>query len=420
MRALFITLVAPPYRNVGTDRILRFLKYLPKFNWSADVLSIKNNKIAEYDSSNEHKIPKDTKNYQTSLLRIYRPISALMHILPRGWYNFMASFFMIPDAFIGWFPFLYFKGRKLLSNNNDSYDVIISSSPPHSLHLACLALKKKFSIPWIVDLRDPWVGNPLFQGLTPFHKKFYQFLERLVVKNCNAVIANTKTNAKILSKRYPTMTEKVFCINNGYDVDDFKDIKIKKDKNVMTFFHGGTLHSQYDPEPFFQGLAHTLKIRPDLRKKIKVKLVGNKSEQKKIRKYGLNDIIDELPSVSQKEYFFQLKNSDAAILILNPLNKKINCHFWVPAKLYQYIGAQKPTLAIAPNGDAKKILNDSKLGYCSDPNDIISIRDSIIELFDAWNSGSPLYRPSKATKKFEAQYQTQILCKLLNKFTLNK
>lgn len=420
-RALFITLTAPPHRNVGTDRILRFIKHLQKFDWSGDILSADSRKIAMYDASTLKKIPKGTRIYHTRLLKIFLPVSAIMRILSKSWYNYMISaIFMVPDAFIGWVPFLLSKGKKLLLDNRNSYDIMISSSPPHSMHLACLALKKKFAIPWIVDFRDPWVDHPSLQGLMNIHRKFHAFLEAVVVKNCDAVIANTEKNAGMLCKRYPAESKKITCINNGYDSDDFGGIETKNDRNNMTFFYGGILYPQYDPEPLFRGIAEAIRKRPDIRKRISVKFVGSKSERKRIYRYGLDDIVIEEPPVSQDGFFTQLKNSDVAVLILNPLNKKVDCSYWVPAKLYQYLGAEKPILGVVPDGDAREILIESRLGNACYPDDIRSISETIIKLFDSWAADDLSCCVSESVKRFEASKQTKDLTELLNSVVLKK
>lgn len=413
-RVLFINLLAPPFRNIGTDRILRFVRYMPEFGWRGDILSADGKKMAKKDASTLKRVPEETNIYRTKLIKLFLPLSAILKILPGPWHNYFASMFMIPDAFIGWYPFLRGKLQQLLSKKRGYYDIIVSSSPPHSMHLACLGLNKKFGIPWVVDFRDPWIDNPLITGVSNAHRKFYAFLERKVIENCDKVIANTEKNLEILYERYPEQAKKIVCVNNGYDAEDFKTNTLEKRKDYMEFFYGGSIHPAYDPEPLFYALELAIKKYPAIGKRVKFRFMGSKFKQNLVDKYKLRNVIIQEQIAYQDEFFTRLKNSDVAVVILNPLSKKARSDFWVPAKLYQYIGAEKPILAIVPDGDARKIVIESNIGYPCYPNEPEAIAQMIIKLFEMWSQDTLSSRVSSEVKKYEARYQAEVLVGLLN------
>ncbi|MBI5233473.1 MAG: glycosyltransferase family 4 protein [Deltaproteobacteria bacterium] len=409
-RVLFVSITFPPYVDVGTERALRFVRALSCAGIAVDVLTSGSSRIARHDTSSLEPVPRTTRVFDTGLVRPYLPFSAILKIAPRGWHNMIASNLMVPDAFIGWYPFLLNIAQKLFKSNGAAYSAIISTSPPHSAQIAGLRLKKIFNAPWVVDLRDPWAGNPLASFSTPLHKRLQRRLEAMVVSNADAVIASTDKNAQNLKERYPQCEGKIYAINNSYDEDMFGSKPADKpasDAKTLKIFYGGTLHPQYDPESFFKGLSLAMKKHPQMKGSLRLDIYGSKTERKGIARYNLKDTVREHRALSREEFPLRLMESDAALLILNPLDKKQAADFWVPAKLYQYLGARKPVLALAGTGEARDIIEASGIGYICLPSDIPAIASTIIEVFTDWQRGALKRSASASIKPYSTEAQMQ-------------
>ncbi len=193
-KALLVSIHYPPYVSVSTTRYYSLIRHLRNFGWMSDVIVPDVSKLFYYDESWQKRFPVDNRVYTTPYFRAYLPVSALTRVIPQRWASYVNSFFMVPDAFIGWYPFLLRQGRRLLKktqNDKPVYDALITTSPPFSIQTACLRLKKQFRIPWLVDLRDPWVDNPMWHGVTGWHKKQRLKQEADVFQHCDAVVVTS-------------------------------------------------------------------------------------------------------------------------------------------------------------------------------------------------------------------------------------
>lgn len=413
----------PPYQNAGTERVMRWIKYLPKFGWQADIITGNCRRLGgHYDPSSIARVPTGTRIFRTFYFDIFLPISILLKIFHRKHYLKLASFFTIPDIFIGWIPFVLYRGKKILEDNGrgHSYSALISSSPPHSLHLACLMLKRQTKIPWVVDFRDPWIGNPVLPVKNRVYRALNKYWESSVLKACDAVLVSSLKNQHNLQSRYPSIEDKIIYMPNGYDEEDFiGEIYMPKQSSKLIFFHGGTLFPQYDPIPFFKALSLCLERNQGMREKIQVNLYGSSSEKAAIKRFGLELTVYEFGPVSQRKFFTNLMESNIALLIFNPL-LNTPCDFWVPAKLYQYLGSFKPILAIAKRGEAKDILLRSGLAVVQSPDDITGIADSIRRFYNKWIADElNLEAKSDAISIYEAKKQTHKLSIILKSVCKN-
>ena len=410
-KILVIAYYFPPSNGAGVHRTLRFVKFLPEFQWKPVVLTIKEDFYAfsqPIDLGTYQKIPKEIKVYRTALLR---PFVFLIKIRDKikgiksqqisksqeekkqkiqnqkdllySLKNFIDNLLNTPDSEIGWLPFAIPKGLQLLRKEN--IKIIYTTSPPHSTHLIGLCLKILAFRPWVVDFRDPWARRPWGseENKKSLRYKFQIFLEKLVVRFADKVILNTESMRQEFRKYYSGYSPKKFItITNGFDPDDFIgiDIQSKKDNNKFTITHAGSLYRKRNPRLFLEAIAQLQKEGIIHSDNFQVNLVGKISEEfnveSLIQELNIEKLISLIPPVSHKESLLFLANSDI-LLIIQP-----ETVLQIPGKIFEYIYLKKPILALTGNGATAKLVTENGLGIVVNADNVEQIENGILELYN--------------------------------------
>ncbi len=410
-KVLMISYFFPPLGGSGVQRAQKFVKYLPQFNWKPYVLTVKPVEYIAYDKNLYEEI-KFTPIYRTESLDPMRILHLIEKVRnrPEKIYHttkpeikkLSRNIFPI-DSKIGWLPFAIPAGIKLCKNRQ--IDVIYATLSPYSSSIAAYYISKYTGLPYILDYRDLWQGKPDMEYLTEIHKKISVYWERKVLKYAKKVIINTEYSLQKIKKIYPETDEKKFAvIYNGFDEDDFK-MKVsshKKDKLIFTYTGG--FYGERTPKFFVEAL---LKIKDRLPKNVEFKFVGNyHSEIIKILQ-KVPEFIKIIPQVTHKESIRYLLESDFLMLFIAKQNSEIV----IPAKLFEYIAAKKPILAMLPEkGEAAKIIKDYKLGLLCDTQDVLSISKNILSMI----KNKPKITESADLKIFTRKFQTEQLSNIMD------
>lgn len=341
MKILFITYYFPPLGGVGVIRVSKFIKYLQRKDYQISVITIKNIPFYIYDKD----LLKEISN-----INIYRTesfdIARLLYLLgvkkefsyAGSPYSHFLNKIIFPDAKIGFLPFSYSLSKKIIKR--EKFSLIFASSPPYTVLLTGWLLKKRFSLPLIVDFRDLYPTGTISP---PFYfKKFLDDLREKIIKDSDKVITCHYEILKNLNKG--------IWLSNGYDPEDFL-IKEKKFP-TCSIFYAGNLEKD-SKELFF--LADNLKEIVDL----KIYLAGHLSPlvKKKIVNYSNIVYLGGLP---HKEVCSLMKGSDYLLYLSKP-NQIIGL------KLFEYIGAQRPIIFYGKISDELKRLNERyQIGYYYD------------------------------------------------------
>lgn len=249
-KVLIIAYHFPPAAGAATQRILKFLKYLPKFGWEGSVLTVENVDYPDLDHSLIDKIPEGTKVYRTKFwtpFGIYRRLTGRKpkEKIPVAFIKddhkslaerisvFLRLNLFLPDAKVGWIPYAVKKGVRLI--RDEKIDAIISSGPPHTCHLIARNIKRKTKVKWIADFRDPWTDIDYYSGMkrTKLAEWCDSRMEKSVLKEADCVVSASGGYLKILKSKGIKNSFEV--ITNGFDPDDFLNIpKIETNKFVIT------------------------------------------------------------------------------------------------------------------------------------------------------------------------------------------
>jgi len=367
-RVLVVSFFYPPDPAVGGRRVAKFVGYLPEFGWAPTVLTAATvaDATAGESAAGVHAtrvlspwklIPRPATRRQPDerialreRLRRRGPLArglytALRHVLP------MSSVRM-PDATLGWVPFAISEGRRLLAS--ERFDAILSSSGPPSSHLVATRLQRHARLPWVADYRDLWSENAWDHRIPPF-RWLERRLERRVLRRASRITTVAPGWAECLSALHGLPVDVVY---NGFDPSDYPATPAQRSGFVITYV-GTLIRPQQNPEPLFAAVAQ-LAGRADLdldRAGFQIEFLGTApgAIAGLAERHGVDRWMRQTPPVPHAESLAR-QTASTALLFLGWQDPAAG---WLSAKLFEYLGARRPILAVGPpGGDASRILRE--------------------------------------------------------------
>lgn len=426
-KVLIITYYWPPSGGSGVQRWLKFTKYLRDFNWEPVIYTPENPETPVEDNSLFRDIPEGITVLKK---KIWEPYSFYKKFLGQKEEDKIQTGFLtekkkpkrkekisvwirgnlfIPDARKFWIrPSVKYLTTYLKKN---PVDIIISTGPPHSMHLIALGLKKRLNIPWLADFRDPWTNIDFYKDLllTPRADNKHKKLEQSVLKETDSLIVVGST----LKKEYENLgAEKVSVITNGFDQDDYKDDDICLDKK-FSILHVGTITYSRNPKDFWSVLSELVNELQDFADDLEIKLIGKTdlSVDENIAKLDLQKFVRKTNYLSHKEAIREQQKSHVLFL---PINNTQNAKGIITGKLFEYLAARRPVLAIGPtDGDVAEILNNTNAGRISGFGENTRLKNHILALYHNYKKGK-LQINAGDVSKYSRKNLTEELVKLLN------
>jgi len=393
-KVLIITYYWPPAGGPGVQRVLKFAKYLPEFGWQPIILTVKNGEYPAIDETLSGDIPDECIVYKTKILEpagVYKSFTGMakdekipVAVLSNQKSNckkrlsgFIRLNFFIPDAKIGWIPFALRQGKKIIKEHRP--DLILSSSPPPTVHLIAKKLAKWSGIKWVADFRDPWTGIHYYRNArTNFAQKHDEYLERKVLAACDQITCTSRHFLDLLAAPPNTPRQ---VITNGYDeIDITPDIK-KGDK--FTLVHVGGLTPNRFYRPFFSAIRKLIDAGKIPTDRIEIGLIGNVDQTVRSK---LEQIFRNCPVLNFKGYLThdaaltEMQSAQILLLFLEDITG-----YWghIPGKLFEYMSTKNPILGIgSPQGDSAHILQQTNTGRIYRKTD--SFEPVILQYYEQW------------------------------------
>ena len=440
-KVLVISYFFPPLGGVGVQRTLKFVKYLLQMGWKPIVLSVKNPDYHLFDPNLLKEIPKEVeviRTYSLEPTRLFKfcrtccdQIRSILkgkrkkkrgsdfsQSLKPSLFARINSFLFIPDNKVGWLPFTLWSLFHQLRKNK--LDMIYSTSPPVTSHLVGFVAKLLLRKPWVIDLRDLWSLNPYIKPATRFHLRITKLLEKKVFMFADKTITVSDVWRMDLAESHPNLNlEKFEVITNGYDQEDFS-FEVKNENKRFSIGHVGTLYAGQTPFYFLHALDKLKKDNPDLGKKIAVTFVGEIDRNNKkileelIQKFHLQDMVIRKEAVPHREAIDYMLRFDLLLLIIGKENK--GC---LTGKLYEYLATQKPILALAKNGPARDVIQETQSGVAVDPEDIVRIKDAILNFYVSYQKGNDKIQSKiDLVTRFERKALTKQLADIFDKLKM--
>jgi hypothetical protein len=426
-RVLIITYYWAPSGGAGVQRWLKFVKYLREFGWEPFVYAPENPEYPSEDLSFEKDIPPGLEILKTPIWEpydIYRKLSGrkgekinagfISENRKSGWKDKLSIWvrgnFLIPDPRKFWIkPSVNFLTDHLKKN---PVDAIVSTGPPHSMHLIGLELKKQFpKISWIADFRDPWTNIDFYNdlNLTCLADKIHHRLERKVVRSADCVLVVSSDMKREYQALHPKRIE---LITNGYDADDLEVTALQPDKK-FSLSHIGTLNTARNPKTLWKVLGELSKEHADFSQDLQINLIGKTdfSVIEEVKNKGLLLNLNKIDYVSHNEAVILQKSSQILLLLID---NSANAKGILTGKFFEYLAAQRPILAIGPtDGDVAEVLRETNAGAIVDFDDEAKTKELIKNFYNKFKSGN-LKISSKSIEKYSRKALTEQLAVVLD------
>ena len=291
-----------------------------------------------------------------------------------------------------------------------SIDIIITTGPPHSLHLIGLQLKQKLGIKWIADFRDPWTNIDYFHQL-PLTKRALQKhkdLEKEVLRKADQILVVGNT----MKEKFLKYNTNIEVITNGFD--DISTLEKTNLDSKFTVVHIGMLNADRNPKILWKVLSEIIKENNSFANDFQCKLIGKVANEVKesISKHKLSSFIQLIEYQPHNKIIEFQKNAQLLLLLVNnvPSAKGI-----ITGKIFEYLQAKRPILAIAPkDGDLAKILKNTNSGKLIEFGDEHHLKNSILEFYDAYKNGT-LAVTSRNIEQYHRRELTGKLANILKK-----
>ena len=423
-KALIITYYWPPAGGPGVQRWLNFVKYFKEFGIDPVVYVPENPHYPLIDPSFEADVPTDVEILKHPVNEPYKfakllskkktsqissgIISEKKQASLEKLLLFIRGNFFIPDARIGWVkPSVSFL-KKYLSEN--LIDTIITTGPPHSLHLIGLQLQKETNIPWIADFRDPWTTIHYHKSLrlTKASEKKHKELEAEVLRSADLITVTSPTT----KKEFKEITQKpIEVITNGYEIRE------KIIPNLDTKFsiaHIGSLLSERNPTVLWNVFSELVSENKEFANDFQLTLAGTISESvvDSIKQNGLEDNLKLLGYVSHSEAL-QMQHDAQLLLLLEidrPETKAI-----IPGKLFEYFAAERPIVALGPKGsDIEQLIRETESGQFFAYSEKGKLKSNILKLYSEYKKGE-LKVLSKNISKYSRKNLTKHMAETIKK-----
>jgi glycosyltransferase involved in cell wall biosynthesis len=389
VRLLLIAFYFPPAGGGGVQRTLKFCRHLPDFGVEVDVLAPSDPKWFALDEPLLRQIPAATTVHRTpfpgprSSFRAdaLRGASGLRRAAVHARYAYERA--LVPDKAAPWAVTAVPAAVRLVRRRR--IDVIMTTSPPPSVHLIGEAAAAATRTPWVADLRDSWLDHPHkdYAGRGPRAKRALERrMARSVARRASAIVAVTEPIAAEMRALDPGVAAKTHVIGHGVDLDDFAGIAHEPAPR-FTMVHTGAFFGQRSPRAFLTGLRDLLERRPDLRGRVTVRFVGDlrATDREWARGLRIDDAWEETGFVPFRDSVAAQRCADALLLLI-PHNDGRGDTV-VSGKVYEYLAARRPVLAaVPPQGAAAVLVRSAGAGEVVDSDDAAAQSRALEALVD--------------------------------------
>jgi glycosyltransferase involved in cell wall biosynthesis len=376
-------------------RLLGFAQHLPKFGWGTSVVAPPGLPLEPTDPALVKRIPDE---------------AAVRYVtFPQGW---LAKPFRRVMGKAVWLPAALAACVKTVRQQRPA--AVLTSGPPHCVHMLGMFLKRVYGLPWVADFRDPWVADEPFGR----PRRLVVRGERMVLRGADLILANAPRAAEDFRAAYPNCRDKIVSLTNGFDAG--VPAPAAPPTDVVRILHAGEIYTGRDPRPLLDALQ-SLVATPG-RPRFQVCFIGRAAPRsdsgfdlnEEIRKRNLAAVVEVRGQVPYGEALAEMRRANV-LLLLDPAGRRAG----VPAKLYEYLGSGRPVLALAEReGDTAAVLERSGvLHRVAAPRDVSGIRDSLAALGEAVRAGRPVVADPDALRRFTRESLAGDLAQLLTRLT---
>lgn len=403
---LMIAFHYPPMRgSSGIQRTLRFTQHLPALGWKPIVLTANLRAYHDHCAGLEGDIPA-----QADVTRAFA-LDAARHLSLAGRFP---RWLALPDRWSSWVLGALPAGLRLVRRHRPA--AIWSTYPIASAHLAGLALHRLTGLPWIADMRDPMtdVDYPPDRLV----RRASAWIERMAVRHCAAAVCTTPGALRSYRARFTEVPAGRFAlIENGFDEESFASAPVsgRRDGARFTLVHSGVIYpSERDPSALFAALGRMLREGDIAAGGFELVLRASGHEDYLVglaARHGVAGIVTVAPPLPYRDALAEMLCADGLLLL-----QAANCNQQIPAKLYEYLRAQRPILALTDaTGDTACALRHAGIDTIAPLDDAGAILHALRRFLQLVRSGRAPLAPMDAVAACSRHARSAELARLLDR-----
>ena len=422
-KVLIITYYWPPSGGAGVQRWLKFVKYLREFGWEPIVYTPENGEMPSLDQSLMKDLPHGIEILKTPIWEPYDTYKKLTgkkkeEKINSGFLSenaktkrtekiavWIRGNFFIPDARKFWIKPSVKYLKSYLKDN--PVDAIVSTGPPHSMHLIAKELKRIFQIKWVADFRDPWTNIDFYKDLMLSNAadKKHKRLEKEVIQEADVVLSVGATMGKELTELGAKRSE---VITNGYDIEENVEPVVLDNK--FSIAHIGTMTKSRNPTILWEILSSLAEENEKFKNRLEIKLVGkvDVTVMDSIEKFNLSSYVRKIKYLPHNEVVLEQRKSHLLLLVINDTP---NAKGILTGKFFEYMSSGRPTLCIGPNdGDVAEIMRETEAGSVFESKDGEALKQYILKSFE----GNSAFKTNSFVEKYSRKLLTKKLVSILD------
>jgi len=402
-RLLAIAYFFPPLGGGGCQRTLKLVRYLEPEGWASTVVTTRDADYWILDPSLEAEIPRTAEVIRVgglTSLRLVRLLADAGGIERRqGARDARAfqrlrraqSWLLVPDGYRAWAREAQRAAVRRIAAGG--IDALWTTSSPESAHLAGLAVKRRFGLPWVADFRDPWVGRVTYAPPTAWHDARHKELERAVVTAADRVTLVSEPMTALYRERYRDLPgEKFLTLPNGVDSDDWRRAAElpprgdDKDDGRCVLLHAGQLAHRPTVRTLLDALQRVVEADPGARDQLRLRFLGGNEELRPDEwvARGLDGVVEMEPSRPHLEALQAMRRAYALVLLGH--GGKADSVLYT-GKIYEYLTSGRPVLGILDSGPAADVILEAGAGVVVRPGEVASTALAIEGLLRSFRAG---------------------------------
>ena len=431
-KVLLVSYYFPPSGGPGVQRVLKFTKYLPQFGWQPLVLTVRED--ADYpvlDPSLAAEIPAEAKIYRSGITEFYdlyrkitgKPKGASIDIQTvqredAGWKDRLTrtlrGSLFIPDGRVGWYRSGVALGRRIIEEERP--DAILASGPPFTTHWIGKTLAEASGVPLVLDFRDPWTHSLFYPARPGWARRLDERLESRcigasrVVITVNRAMRDDLTDRVLPGLRGSGGAPELRIVPNGFDPEDFASLAPGHTRsNVIT--HVGSVFASRIPWTFLEVFERWVAEREE-RSVVRLVFAGRLAPELETRldSPGLRDFVERPGYLSHRESLSLMR--DAGLLLLLTGSGEEN-RGMLTGKVFEYLGSGTPIFALAPEGEAETLLEDTGAGFCARPDDAHSQAALLERWWEVARQGERIPIQGTGVERYSRRSQAEEVSRIL-------